>query len=1784
MGEHVVDHPAELSAPLWSLHPLDESDPTVVRAVEEIADAYAGTSRADLTRLLRSCDIDPPVLDAPGSELDRWWRILRHASEQGRTAALVARIVVAFPRTRRTLVDDDPLGLAIEAVDGADRGRIDLAIAETLAGSTWRDSGTASLAARVGLGGAYGDDLTAWSELVTDPRDRGLLCRLLEVSLRGRGELRVELRARLERGRPALRHTSTVWYPASVPRRDARFFGPGLKVPVIDRDAIREQLGEVEAGRLSCLLVATPAGGLRHSLSYVTFRLRQPGFKLVVVRVNGHLEPNARTVMDDIANVIGFAITAEPANEQDAATAKKLAGDLVRALQDRDHGGAIVLHVEQPEALSPDSHELIECLIAQFGDGNVNPLFSLVVIGLSDRPRMASDWIVVEELGPIVPGDVERFLPRGFATRRAAGGFRRARPGRGRDRGRATRHVGGAPGAARALRGAVRAMTDDARPTLLAQAAVLDHFDVSWLEPGDAGEADVLAFVLSHCERVADTSRRRFWRLAQRYRLATWGFGVTAELAAARRAVRTGPLCTAQWAIDTVLDGSVGAPGDLDDEHLRAVRAVMSWMGPDAEVSGHSAAQYGADAERRRITGALRSTLDGMVIGRESLLDDLGRSVVDATSPQVVWGVGGIGKSTVLAELLLRRLPQGMRFAYLNFDRGLVDARRPHALLEEIVWQLQQLNPELASSELDEWMRTLRAEADRSTGLLDAASESAVADADVSEKALFSLRAIPSFDELPVVVALDSYEELQRRSVGDSYRVWDLVDRLVSVMGTWSFIAAGRARIPEAAQARHVHLDELDRADALALLRSHLGDNPRPDALLEQVVDLVRANPLSLRLAAQVLRHSSIDDVNQLLEVVDDNVHGQLYARILDHIPQEDVRRLAHPGLVLRRVDADVIVDVLAEPCGLDVDRSRADELLGELRREASLVDVADDGALIHRADVRAMMLPALRRVAPGQVAEIHRRAIDHYAARPDSTARTEEAYHRLMLDPRDERLDEVLAEADIDALVRSTDELPTASQLRLAEHAPGVELGPATLAEASDAAWVEVTRPEVRSLIRAGRSVEALAILRRRRSDAQGSLLPLEEAEILEDLGRLDEARRITTLGIDAGRARGDAESVRALTRTSARLFERTRDVQSALDVIDELIDVWLASSPPREIPRAIEELVDLTTWLRLVRNGAVPADDARPETVRTYALQVADRVPNRLLSRRTSLLRDLAAELESARFIELAVDAGSDASAVASTSAATSGGAAGGVAAPTTAWDTGPPASASGASGLVDRFRRRSTSRDRPEPPPIETPGTESEVTSPTDRNESARDRLQGLADRANRASIAIALSGAGQRGAAWGGGVLAAVVDAGLGPDVGSVSSVSGASIANGVVARNLDLTTARDTEVDRALGPLLRWVATSDLLRDTSASLMRFTLAASLVAGFVVGCFTVLAIASGPTILAAVFGVMAIAFAAWARAILAGRGHRYVKSLDRDLFGGVQLSDVLSSVDHVFAATDLEAGDSFFFAPKFLYGFRFGVADPKGAGITLATAVGASGMVPFALPPMVLDVEPTQEPRLLSSVAAPWRNRVVLSDGSICDEFAEGWTAGLANRSRTWPGLSANEGAPEIVLIATASADQNAVRSYGRRGVLRLERYGVLRALTVQSQAASAWRRRSLVRQWATPEPGNDGVFVALDQSPYRMLDALARGEDTVAERAREALAFLGDSDRERARWEKLTARTVAVGWELLGPEHTVDIVEHAYVSTVLGLYVLRGLGILVPFDRTRFEHLLLEERK
>jgi hypothetical protein len=94
---------------------------------------------------------------------------------------------------------------------------------------------------------------------------------------------------------------------------------------------------------------------------------------------------------------------------------------------------------------------------------------------------------------------------------------------------------------------------------------------------------------------------------------------------------------------------------------------------------------------------------------------------VRGARPLFVWGIGGVGKTTLISKFVLEHAEAARSrypFAYLDFDRATLSARRPELLLAEICGQVGAQFPELT-----EPMRALQDKARVLSRVLNAGSE-----------------------------------------------------------------------------------------------------------------------------------------------------------------------------------------------------------------------------------------------------------------------------------------------------------------------------------------------------------------------------------------------------------------------------------------------------------------------------------------------------------------------------------------------------------------------------------------------------------------------------------------------------------------------------------------------------------------------------------------------------------------------------------------------------------------------------------------------------------------------------------------------------------------------------------------------------------------------------------------------------------------------------------------------------------------------------------------------------
>jgi cellulose synthase operon protein C len=490
----------------------------------------------------------------------------------------------------------------------------------------------------------------------------------------------------------------------------------------------------------------------------------------------------------------------------------------------------------------------------------------------------------------------------------------------------------------------------------------------------------------------------------------------------------------------------------------------------------------------------------------------------------------------------------------------------------------------------------------------------------------------------PLLFVLDTFEMVQQYGVDIVHEVWEFLDDLLRRLPSLRVVIAGRALL-DGYRTKPVHLAGFDDESARGFMSSLLGPELAADTeLVGHIVRIVGRNPLSQRLGADlVVNHGAeeLDDINGrralFVRVKTEQIQGWLYKRILDRIADPDVRALAHPGLVVRRLTPGVIRYVLAGPCHVEVpDDARALELFDACAREVSLLSHNADGSLQHRADIRREMLPLLRRADPDRVADIHSAAVEYYQPHSDITSRAEELYHRLCLRDSTESLDKRWQRGVENYLGMSLEELPAEGQVYLGSRL-GITLPPDVVSQAKLHEQERYTVTRVRQLIRLGELDTALDVIGEQVNRTPDGPLDVLEAQVLEELGRLDEASRVLDRASQRAADAADSKLLPELQYVAARLAERQGQTERAL----ELLAAARATMPEPPDPLMLVRLRTTELRVRRTASGENQAEAAQPEisTARAELIRLVDASPQEQIAKEPALLVELASEIGEAR-----------------------------------------------------------------------------------------------------------------------------------------------------------------------------------------------------------------------------------------------------------------------------------------------------------------------------------------------------------------------------------------------------------------------------------------------------------------------------------------------------------------------------------------------------------------------
>lgn len=355
--------------------------------------------------------------------------------------------------------------------------------------------------------------------------------------------------------------------------------------------------------------------------------------------------------------------------------------------------------------------------------------------------------------------------------------------------------------------------------------------------------------------------------------------------------------------------------------------------------------------------------------------------------PLLIQGIGGIGKSTLISKFILdhsqlKKESKPLPFVYIDFDLPGFSLAEPLTLLIESFRQLsiqfaehKKLFNEISAHVAE----MIYSGSDDYSGhqLTESSREIVYNSVDGIIKKYGS--GLDKIDN-PILIVFDSFEEMQyRASRHELNSLFNFINEISGKIPRVRTVFIGRSEISDSVgefKFDKIELKDFDMKSAFALLGKFGVTNKETTAAIYKGFG---GNPLLLLLAADLVKKEpgAIKDFAKISE----RKGEYLVNRILDHIHNADVRKIAVPGMLVRAVTPDVVKYILAEPCGLgDIDDEQAKYIFKELKKEVALITrTADDFVIVFRQDVRIACESMVLEKYPEASRKIKNNAIQFY-------------------------------------------------------------------------------------------------------------------------------------------------------------------------------------------------------------------------------------------------------------------------------------------------------------------------------------------------------------------------------------------------------------------------------------------------------------------------------------------------------------------------------------------------------------------------------------------------------------------------------------------------------------------------------------------------------------------------------------------------------------------------------------------------------------------------------------
>jgi hypothetical protein len=563
----------------------------------------------------------------------------------------------------------------------------------------------------------------------------------------------------------------------------------------------------------------------------------------------------------------------------------------------------------------------------------------------------------------------------------------------------------------------------------------------------------------------------------------------------------------------------------------------------------------------------------------------------------VIEGVGGIGKTATVGQFLMRDRNDGdgplFPFAYVPCDNNDLDLRQPQTLLVEAARQFARfvrLSRSVAGStaaikdfedQYDRFVQRVTYYDDLTTTLGSRRGDYLTQEARITRRRSSSGGLAQDFASLataasralarsgqalpPALLVIDTFEEVEYQAQEHLLPLLTTLEQVLEGSQQFKLIIAGRGPISDlglsVGQTR-IAMTELDEASAVELLVKESG---APRDQLHGIVRQIGGSPLNLRLVARLLSEEPVESADLrdvrtrrfgVLRLAPELITGQLYRRLLDRIHDDRVKRLAHPGMILRRVTPDIIRVVLASVTDLGtLTATQVDELFSELMKEHTLVRLDDDRSLRYREDVRTPVVRLLALDEPLLSRRVHEAAIGFYRSFKDPVSVAEHVYHRLLLGGDTSEIDTVWVPAAERYLHTALAELPPEGRVWLAERM-SIRLPEELYRQAHTAAWERIVGPRALAVLESRSSEDALSLLLQRSDRTPDSPLFAIQSRLLVSTGDLVGAERLLAAALVGYPAFGNPGRRAELLWLAAQVARRIGNNAEADERLDQLIE----------------------------------------------------------------------------------------------------------------------------------------------------------------------------------------------------------------------------------------------------------------------------------------------------------------------------------------------------------------------------------------------------------------------------------------------------------------------------------------------------------------------------------------------------------------------------------------------------------------------------------------------------